>query len=197
MTILRQQKQNILQNYIPIFYIPFLFILFIILIPIFPDYIFHLVFFFYSVIGVSWLLWNPQKLPLKFPATTLLTKLEEIYLSHDPLTTKYAKYYDLLKNHTSKFEIDKTMFILNTYYDTYSKNGLLKIISLAGAIIAQILLATYSAGTIKIFATIFSYSVMLGMLVIYLFLISGVAQKIKYRNIFDDYIKIISFILKD
>lgn len=197
MTFLRQQKQNILQNYIPIFYIPVLFILLIILILKFPNYIFQLVFSFYFVIGLSWLLWNPQKLPLKFPVTTLLAQLEEIYLSHDPLTTKYTKYYDLLKNHTSKFEIDETIFVLNTYYDTYSKNGFLKAISLAGAIIAQILLATYSVGNIKIFATIFAYLVILGIYFIHFLLITGVPQKIKYRRVLYNYIKIISFVQKD
>lgn len=197
MTFLRQQKQNIIQNYIPIFYIPFLFILLIILILKFPDYIFYLIFSFYFVIGLSWLLWNPQKLPLKFPTTTLLSKLEEIYLSHDPLTTKYAKYYDLLKNHTSEFEIDETMFILNTYYDTYSKKGFSKAISLAGAIIAQILLATYSVGTIRVFATIFAYLVMLGILFVHFLLIAGIPQKIKYRNVLYNYIKIISFVQND
>lgn len=197
MTFLRQQKQNIIQNFIPAIYVFVLFILMIILFLRFPDYILHLIFSFYFVIGLSWLLWMPQKLPWKFPVTTLLSKLEKIYISPNSLTTKYAKYYDLLKNHASEFEINETLFILNTYYDNYSKNGFLKAISLAGAIIAQILLATYSVETVKIFATIFAYLVMLGIFFILFLLFTGVPQKIKYRNVLYNYIKIISFILKD
>lgn len=197
MTFLRQQKQNIIQNFIPAIYVFVLFILMIILFLRSPDYILHLIFSFYFIIGLSWLLWMPQKLPWKFPVTTLLLKLEEIYLSHVPLTTKYAKYYELLKTHASESEINETLFILSTYYDNYSKNGFLKAISLAGAIIAQILLATYSVETVKIFATIFAYLVMLGIFFILFLLFIGVPQKIKYRNVLYNYIKIISFILKD